>query len=159
MQPNLTPIRSILLTTDLSTDASSAYGMAASLSQVYGCALTLLSCIDTSPQYSEANFGTMEAPAMAAPQALADAYSDVEKALQQCLSENFDRARTAYHIIQAPVAVKHSIINYVAEMQPDLLIMSSHGRSGIARALLGSVTEHVIRHCKRPVLVVPANPR
>ena len=37
----------------------------------------------------------------------------------------------------------------------DLLVMSSHGRSGLARILIGSVTEEVLRHAPCPVLVVP----
>jgi nucleotide-binding universal stress UspA family protein len=156
MKLNLPIIRSILLTTDLSTDAARAHDMAASLMQAYGCKLTLLSCIDTSPQYSEASLGTLEAPALIPPQALTEAYSDVEQSLKECISSYFDPLHTSYHIVQAPVAVKHSIVTYIVESQPDLVVMSSHGRSGISRALLGSVTEHVLRHCKRPVLVVPA---
>jgi nucleotide-binding universal stress UspA family protein len=36
----------------------------------------------------------------------------------------------------------------------DLVVMSSHGRTGISRLMLGSVTEKVIRLCKPPVLIV-----
>jgi nucleotide-binding universal stress UspA family protein len=35
----------------------------------------------------------------------------------------------------------------------DLVIMGSHGRTGIRRVLLGSVAEKVVRHARRPVLV------
>lgn len=35
----------------------------------------------------------------------------------------------------------------------DAVVMGTHGRSGITRALLGSVTERVLRHCEIPVLV------
>ncbi|MFZ5480662.1 MAG: universal stress protein [Myxococcota bacterium] len=35
----------------------------------------------------------------------------------------------------------------------DLVVMGTHGRTGIKRALLGSVTERVLRHCKVPILV------
>ncbi|MDP2311648.1 MAG: universal stress protein [Pseudomonadota bacterium] len=35
----------------------------------------------------------------------------------------------------------------------DLLVMGTHGRRGLTRAVLGSVTEHVIREAKVPVLV------
>jgi nucleotide-binding universal stress UspA family protein len=36
----------------------------------------------------------------------------------------------------------------------DMIVMSTHGRSGIDRVLLGSVTEHVIRHAGCPVLAI-----
>lgn len=39
--------------------------------------------------------------------------------------------------------------------RPDLLILGTHGRSGLARALLGSVTEHALRSLEIDMLVVP----
>jgi nucleotide-binding universal stress UspA family protein len=157
MLNDIPTIRSILLTTDLSTDAARAYRMAASLMRAYKCRLTLLSCVDTSPQYSEASLGTLEAPSLMPPQALTEAYADVEQSLKECISAYFEPSDTTYHILQAPMSVKHSIVHYIAESKPDIVVMSSHGRSGIARALLGSVTEHVLRHAKTPVVVVPAS--
>jgi nucleotide-binding universal stress UspA family protein len=38
----------------------------------------------------------------------------------------------------------------------DLIAMSTHGRSGIGRWLLGSVAEKVLRHSRKPVLLLPA---
>ena len=40
-----------------------------------------------------------------------------------------------------------------AEGAYDLLVMGTHGRAGLSRALLGSVTERVVRVCPKPVLV------
>ena len=37
----------------------------------------------------------------------------------------------------------------------DLIVMSSHGRSGVAALLVGSVTSKVLTHAKIPVLVCP----
>ena len=37
----------------------------------------------------------------------------------------------------------------------DLIVMGTHGRSGIRRILMGSVTEHVVRQAPGPVLIVP----
>ncbi|HET8679105.1 MAG TPA: universal stress protein [bacterium] len=42
-----------------------------------------------------------------------------------------------------------------ARLNADLIIMGTHGRTGLRRALLGSVAEDVIRHAEIPVLVVP----
>ena len=41
---------------------------------------------------------------------------------------------------------------------PALLVVGSHGRRGLARALLGSVAEAIVRHSEIPVLVVRAQP-
>jgi len=47
-----------------------------------------------------------------------------------------------------------SINELVTEDRADLIVISSHGRSGLGRALLGSVAEQVVTHAHRPVLVV-----
>jgi len=39
-------------------------------------------------------------------------------------------------------------------LQADLIVLPSHGRSGISRLLLGSVTERIVRLATRPVLVL-----
>ena len=39
----------------------------------------------------------------------------------------------------------------------DLIVMTSRGRSGISRALLGSVAESLIRNAKAPTLLVPVS--
>jgi len=150
----------ILLTTDLSPEASGAYLTAASLRQAYNSALTLLACIDTSPLYLEASAGTIDSPTMIIPpEALQRSYAEVEVSIRDILTENFPGARANYHIIQAPTAVKHSIVSFATNNKPDLIVMASHGRSGIARAILGSVAEYVLRHSKLPVLVVPVQQR
>ena len=46
-----------------------------------------------------------------------------------------------------------AILDVAAEVQPDLVAMSTHGRSGIARLTRGSVAERVLRHCPVPVLM------
>jgi nucleotide-binding universal stress UspA family protein len=45
------------------------------------------------------------------------------------------------------------ILNYAKNNQVDMVIMSTHGRSGVSHWLIGSVTERVVRHCVAPVLV------
>lgn len=47
-----------------------------------------------------------------------------------------------------------TIVDYAGEVDADLLVMSTHGRRGVERALLGSVTERVVNTAPVPVLVV-----
>jgi len=50
----------------------------------------------------------------------------------------------------------HATIVYWAENEGiDLIVTSSHGRSGLSRVLMGSVAEEIIRKSRCPVLVVP----
>ena len=46
------------------------------------------------------------------------------------------------------------IISAAKAKKADLIVMGSHGRRGLSRLLMGSVTERVIGHAKCPVLVV-----
>jgi nucleotide-binding universal stress UspA family protein len=47
-----------------------------------------------------------------------------------------------------------AIINTAKTKGADLIVMASHGRSGVKAALLGSVTQKVLSHTQLPVLVV-----
>ena len=46
------------------------------------------------------------------------------------------------------------ILDYTAANNADLVSIATHGRSGVARALLGSTTDKVIRGAKTPILIV-----
>ena len=51
-------------------------------------------------------------------------------------------------------SIHESIIEYAKEKNADIIVMGSHGRTGISRLLMGSVTERVIGHAECAVLVV-----
>jgi nucleotide-binding universal stress UspA family protein len=48
------------------------------------------------------------------------------------------------------------ILRYAMRHSIDLIVVGTHGRTGLSRALLGSVAERVLRGARCPVLVVPA---
>lgn len=45
-----------------------------------------------------------------------------------------------------------AIIRLAMELKADLIVLGTHGRTGLKRLLLGSVAEHVLRHAPCPVL-------
>lgn len=51
------------------------------------------------------------------------------------------------------------ILTFAEENAVDLIVMGTHGRSGLAHLLAGSVTERVVRSSTRPVLTVPGHER
>jgi nucleotide-binding universal stress UspA family protein len=51
-----------------------------------------------------------------------------------------------------------TIVSKAKEWPADLIVIASHGRSGVARALLGSVAEGIMRSAPCPVLVVRPQP-
>ena len=48
----------------------------------------------------------------------------------------------------------HGIVDYAEQIATDLIVMPSHGRMGLRRLLIGSVTERVMRLAHCPVLVL-----
>lgn len=48
-----------------------------------------------------------------------------------------------------------TIVEQIAEEHADVVVMGTHGRTGLARALIGSVADRVIRRADVPVLLVP----
>ena len=47
------------------------------------------------------------------------------------------------------------IVTRATATKADLIVMGTHGRSGLAHALMGSVAERVVRHSPCPILIVP----
>jgi len=48
----------------------------------------------------------------------------------------------------------HEILSFAAEQGVDLLVLGTHGRSGLEHALMGSIAERVVRKARCPVLTV-----
>ena len=95
----------------------------------------------------------------AADQASIDTY--VEKEREQAMAEilrflgthDMQGTRWYYRIEEgAPMEI---ISRAVSEMRPDLMVMGTHGRSAISKALMGSVTEEALRSLNVDILVVP----
>lgn len=51
----------------------------------------------------------------------------------------------------------HELLDEIEAQQADLVVMTSHGHTGLSRWVLGSVAQHVTRHAKVPVLVLREN--
>ena len=59
--------------------------------------------------------------------------------------------RTELREADAPESIKA----YADDNEIDLIVMSTHGRGGIHRMFIGSVTDRVVRSVEVPVLVIP----
>jgi nucleotide-binding universal stress UspA family protein len=66
-------------------------------------------------------------------------------------------ARVSHRLISGEPA--STIVEELAKGQHDLVVVSTHGRTGLAHLLLGSVTEKLVRLSPIPVLTVPAPDR
>jgi nucleotide-binding universal stress UspA family protein len=66
------------------------------------------------------------------------------------------RFRATSEVLRGPVAV--TIVKKADELGASLIVMGTHGRTGVSHALMGSVAERVVQHALCPVLTVHAMP-
>jgi nucleotide-binding universal stress UspA family protein len=50
--------------------------------------------------------------------------------------------------------VANTVVDYASEINADLIALSTHGRSGLARLLMGSVADEIVHDSKAPVLLI-----
>ncbi|MCS6936205.1 MAG: universal stress protein [Candidatus Bipolaricaulota bacterium] len=74
----------------------------------------------------------------------------LEKTAQQIREAGVEQVET---VLRAGTPAK-VILDFVDEAKIDLIVMGTHGRRGLDRILLGSVTEEVVRLSKVPVMTV-----
>jgi nucleotide-binding universal stress UspA family protein len=85
---------------------------------------------------------------------VASAKEDARKLIDE-FRKRLPQPLTALEFVQIGSPLTE-IVNAATEWPADLIVIGSHGRAGIRRALLGSVAEGVMRHAPCPVLVVRA---
>jgi nucleotide-binding universal stress UspA family protein len=86
---------------------------------------------------------------------------ELEARLAELIPDDAERLNIATHVkvIDAGAAAT-AITRAARKLSVDAIVLASHGRSGIGRALLGSTAEGVLRHSEIPVFVVrPAHQR
>ena len=95
--------------------------------------------------------------AQGAGQAFANPVERGRKDASELLENASNEARELGVTIETAVRsgnIEPNILTYIEEHEIDLVIIGSHGRSGLARVALGSVAEKVVRRSPVPVLVV-----
>ena len=144
-------IHNILCPTDFSLCASHALPHAVRLAKIFGADLHLLHALvlhEADPGNAAHRLPNMDQ--------LYDALeAQAEQQLQSIVDEYGD---TSYEIRRAQVrslSAASAILDYADENDVDLIVMSTHGRRGLRRLLLGSVAEEVVRLAPCPVLTVP----
>jgi nucleotide-binding universal stress UspA family protein len=73
---------------------------------------------------------------------------------QQLLGAPAHASRVEIQVSEGPAA--ESILTLAGAKAPDVIVMATHGRTGVRRLMLGSVTEKVIRTTVCPLLAVPS---
>lgn len=83
---------------------------------------------------------------------------DVPSSTRRAAEELARNTGAARAIVRGGDAAEE-ILRVAEELRPAMVVVGTHGRSGLARLVLGSVAERVIRASPAPVLVIRARPR
>ena len=146
--PGQNPIRArkILVPTDFSELSNKAVERAVALAHRFGAKIDLVHVLEP-PPYPE--FGYVHVPMK-------------EGALRKAAEAHFERLRSEIPALvdlvdYTPVRTgnaPYEIVQAARQLNSDLIVIGTHGRTGIKRLALGSTAEKVVRHAHCPVLVL-----
>jgi nucleotide-binding universal stress UspA family protein len=139
-------VDTILVPTDFSATSDAALQYATQMALTLGAQLYLVHVPGKTGEHFEASFpvGQFETTA-------------TERFSSIVTKDELERLRPEYVLRVGTPA--EEIVRYADVCDADLIIMGTHGRSGIAHALMGSVAEQVVRNAPCPVLLVRAPKR
>ncbi|WP_255151276.1 universal stress protein [Halorarius halobius] len=139
------PYRDVLVPTDGSEPASAALALGVDVVTGTGAALHLLSVVDVASLGIDVRTGVQ--------------VDFLEERAESTLDEAADRAREAgvesvTETVGFAGSIHRNVLEYVDDNDVDLLVVGTHGTTGVDRYLLGSVTEKLVRTAPVPVLTV-----
>jgi nucleotide-binding universal stress UspA family protein len=135
------PIHTIIFPTDFSDNAQHAFPLACSLARDCGAAIIVLYVMP--PPLGHEQVEVHHAPEQY--------YAGARQALHQIQSPH-ENVRVEHRLLEGDAA---KVIVEVSRATPSsMIVMGTHGRTGIGRLVLGSVAEQVLRKAPCPVLTV-----
>lgn len=150
-------IKKILLPTDFSNLSLSAAGYAIDIAQQYNAEIHLLYILEkTPPILAIRSLDLSEEKIIKSFEE--DARRSVDATLEKIRKKSKDGNISIIPVIKKGIDYQE-INKYADANKIDLIIIATHGRTGILHTFLGSVAEKVIRYSKRPVLVITPSER
>jgi nucleotide-binding universal stress UspA family protein len=139
-------IHNVLIAADFSRQSHDVINAGMDLSRAYGAHALILYVLPRD-EFILAGFEAYAAGRDAARRDLLE----LERALHARYSR--DEGRN-YELVMSEGDVADAILDCAREKQADLIVIGTHGRSGLSKMLLGSVAERVFRHSDIPVLTI-----
>jgi len=140
-------IQRMLVATDLSDISASIYQVAADLAARTKSEM-IVAHIASPEEYAE----TLREVHLSVDEYLERFRSTIRFAVRKAIAE---RVPVQAEVVMRARSVAADLLDLATRLHVDLIVMGTHGRTGVSRALLGSVAEEVVRHAGLPVLVVP----
>jgi nucleotide-binding universal stress UspA family protein len=135
-------IRKIVVPVDFSGANDAALKLATALARDGGGSLLILHVEQPPIGYGGGDMGMLEGP---------HAGLDLQSLLEQVRPTD-PNVKYEHHLVVGDPA--REIVRLAADEDADLIVIGTHGRSGLTRLLMGSVAEEVVRRAECPVLTV-----
>lgn len=149
-------IKRILAPTDLSDTSRAGVRYALEMAAVFGAEVHIY-CVVHYEEDAPYPFGLDDGAALYIPVIDTNAFlEERNQALARFVRDNFaDLAATLTLRFEIGMgAASDKILEKAAEIGADLIVMSTHGRTGLGHMLIGSITEQVVRRSSCPVLSI-----
>ena len=140
-------IKKILCAVDLSDHSKAVAEYAAMFAKAFDAEITVLYAAPSLSQYVG-----FHVPPSSIENFVGEIISGAEKSMEVFVAEHFSGLKATGKIISGYAA--QEILNYAAANAMDVIIMGTHGRTGIDRILFGSVAEKVVKAADIPVMTV-----
>lgn len=145
-EPRTSPdcqIKQVLVPVDFSDCSTGALRYAAAVAAKFGAGLSVLHVVE--PLHADWRMDTLAFQRRSHTEAL--------QRLRELVADKLPGVPRVHAKLHGGHPVR-TIVDFARRSKADLIIMGSHGRGGMKRALVGSVAERVVRHASCPVLVV-----
>ncbi len=140
--------KNILVPFDLSSPSNQAFKVALDIAQKYDSKITLITCVEGDAWHHK--FYDSRADA-----ALLKQQTKVAKKYMEKLEASANKAGIKIKLqILKSTSVAKDITTFAKSRKIDLIVMSSHGRTGLDKLILGSVANGVIQRSTTPVLLI-----
>ncbi|GAB5541053.1 MAG: universal stress protein [Sandaracinaceae bacterium] len=140
-------IRRILVPVDFSEPSENALDYAIELAAKFGADVQAIHA------YQLPVYALPDGAMMAGPEFTTKVTAELQKALEELASRK-SGVKLETHLLEG-IPYKE-VVRMTEELDADLVVMGTHGRTGLKHLLLGSVAERVVRSSKVPVITVPS---
>ncbi len=142
-------VRNILVPVDLSEASDRVCKVAADLAQRFAAKITVLFVVEEMDQLRGLNL-----PSISYDEILPDLEAKARERLATYVDHHLDSTQPVdVHVVHGTAF--ESILEAARRLPADLIVLGTHGRKGLARAIFGSTAERVIRNSPVPIFTVP----
>jgi nucleotide-binding universal stress UspA family protein len=140
---------SILFPTDGSEESLQALDHALDLAATYNARLHALYVVNLQIPYA------MDDNSVVSPEPILDLlHEKANKTIAEIEARADEAGVSVTGTVLEGAVIHREILEYCAEQRIDMIVMATHGRGGLNRLVLGSVTDRIVRTADVPVLVV-----